>query len=189
MAIDEVVGQAWTRKHDDPALPVVPSAPRTAYPRSLEELIEICAKRQPAERIHAAGSHWALSGAAISDTVFVETHDPNNNHQAMGRTLYDVVGGPGCLNPAFIDALASQKVPPFDTNPADISDVRTEGLYPVHIETGKRMYQAYSELDFGDDDPGSLAVHLDTQRGNSTYSGPGRSRRWAGPAARRSSAR
>ena len=172
MAIDEVVGQAWTRKHDDPALPVVPSAPRTAYPRSLEELIEICAKRQPAERIHAAGSHWALSGAAISDTVFVETHDPNNNHQAMGRTLYDVVGGPGCLNPAFIDALASQKVRPFDTNPANISNVPTEGLYPVHIETGKRIYQAYSELDFGDDDPGSLAVHLDTQRGNSTYLGP-----------------
>ena len=96
MAIDEVSGQAWTRKHDDPAMPVVPSAPRTVYPKSLEELIEICSKRKPSEKIHAAGSHWALSEAAISENVFVETHDPNNNHQAMGRTLYDVV--PGCLN-------------------------------------------------------------------------------------------
>ena len=98
MAIDEVVGQAWTRKHDDPALPVVKSAPRTAYPRSLEELIEPCKSRKPTEKLHAAGSHWALSGAAISDSVFVETHDPNNNHQAMGRTLYDVVGGPFLQN-------------------------------------------------------------------------------------------
>ena len=54
MAIDEVVGQAWTRKHDDPALPVVPSAPRTVYPRSLEELIDLCKTRKPAEKIHAA---------------------------------------------------------------------------------------------------------------------------------------
>ena len=96
MAIDEVVGQAWRRKHDDPATPVVPSAPRTVYPRSLEELIEICSTRTPLEKIHAAGSHWALSEAAVSDSVFVETHDPNNMHQAMGRTLYDVV--PPCLN-------------------------------------------------------------------------------------------
>lgn len=171
MAIDEVVGQAWTRKHDDPALPVVPSAPRTAYPRSLEELIELCVTRKPSEKLHAAGSHWALSGAAISDSVFIETHDPNNTHQAMGRTLYDVVGAPGCLNQGFIDALAGQKVLPFDTDPANISNVGNEGLYPIHIETGKRIYQLYSELDARDDDPKSLAVHLD-KAGNPTYLGP-----------------
>ena len=66
MAIDEIDGQAWTRKHDNPSLPVVPSAPRTLYPKSLEELIQICAGRSPSERIHAAGSHWALSEAAMS---------------------------------------------------------------------------------------------------------------------------
>lgn len=164
MAIDEVAGQAWTRKHDDPAIPVVPSAPRTLYPKSLEELIEICSKRKPSEKIHAAGSHWALSGAAISDSVFVETHDPNNDpnniHQAMGRTLYDVVGVPGCLNQGFIDALASMRVLPFDTKSATVSLDENEGLYPIHIETGKRVYQLYAELDAGDDDPMSLATHL-----------------------------
>jgi len=76
MAIDEVDGQAWTRKHDNPSFPVVPSAPRTLYPKRLEDLIQICANRAPTERIHAAGSHWALSEAAMSDSVFVETHDP-----------------------------------------------------------------------------------------------------------------
>lgn len=154
MTVDEVFGQAWTRMHDDPAIPVVPSTPRTVYPKSLEELIEICAKRNPAERIRAAGSHWSLSEAAISDGTFVETHDPNNNHQALGRTLYDVV--PGCLNKDFIAALASREVAPFDENTV----TEDEGLYPIHIETGKRVYQLYSELDAGDDDERSLAVLL-----------------------------
>ncbi|MEP7112143.1 MAG: hypothetical protein ABI862_02655 [Ilumatobacteraceae bacterium] len=171
MAIDEVVGQAWTRKHDDPALPVVPSAPRTVYPRSLEELIELCGTRKPTEKLHAAGSHWALSSAAISDSIFIETHDPNNKHQAMGRTLYDVVGRNGCLEQAFIDALAKTRILPFDSDPVNISNVGNEGLYPIHFETGKRIYQLYSELDAGDDDPDSLAVDLD-RNGNSTYLGP-----------------
>ncbi len=170
MAIDEVAGQAWTRKHDDPALPAVPSAPRTLYPTSLEELIEICSTRKPSEKIHAAGSHWALSGAAISDSVFVETHDPNNAHQAMGRTLYEVVGGKGCLHPDFVAALVRRNVLPFDTDPVNISNVGNEALYPIHIETGKRIYQLYAELDAGDDDPRSLAVHLETM-GNSSYRG------------------
>ncbi len=167
MAINEVFGQAWTRKHDDPAIPIVPSASRIVYPRSLEELIEICSKRKSSERIHAAGSHWALSEAAISDSVFVETHDPNNMHQAMGRTLYDVVGVPGCLNEQFVTELAKQKVQPFDT----LTVAENHGLYPIHIETGKRIYQLYSELDWGDDNPHSLAVHLDQQMNNPTYLG------------------
>lgn len=171
MALAEVSGQVWTRKHDDPAMPVVPSAPRTVYPRSLEQLIEICSKRRPSEGVHAAGSHWALSGAAISDSIFVETHDPNNRHQAMGRTLYDVVGAPGCLNQEFIRALANQNVLPFDTKPEHVSIAENEGLYPIHIETGKRVYQLYSELDAGDRDRRSLAVHLKKTMGNSSYFG------------------
>ncbi len=164
MAIDEIDGQAWTRKHDNPSLPVVPSAPRTLYPKSLEELIQICAGRSPSERIHAAGSHWALSEAAMSDSVFVETHDPNNLHQAMGRTIYDVV--PPCLNPKFVDALARVVVPPFDANIHNIGE--NQGLYPIHVETGKRVYQLYAELDHGDDDPRSLATQL-SKRGNPSY--------------------
>jgi hypothetical protein len=165
MALDEVSGQAWTRKHDDPAIPVVPGAPRTVYPRSLEELIQICATRSPLEKIHAAGSHWALSEAAISDAVFVETHDPNNNHPAMGRTLYEVV--PNCLNGQFVDALARQVILPFDA----FTVAENEGLYPIHVETGKRVYQLYAELDAGDNDPRSLAVLLNQTKNNPSYLG------------------
>ena len=99
MALDEVASQVWTRKHDDVAAPVVPSAARTIYARSLEECIELCRNRKPHERIRAAGSHWALSEAAISDTVFVETSNPTGKHAPMDRTLYNVV--PGCVSQAF----------------------------------------------------------------------------------------
>ena len=164
MAIDEVDLAAWTRKHDDPAKPVVPSAPRTLYPQSLEQLIEICSTRKPSEKIHAAGSHWALSEAAISDSVFVETHDPNNKHQAMDRTLYNVVWK--CLNKQFIAQLAQRQIPQFE-----LSVQEDDGLYPIHVETGKRVYQLYAELDAGDNDPQSLAVHL-ASIGNNSYFGP-----------------
>lgn len=95
MPAEEALNVPWTRKHDDPHTPLIPQAPRIVYPKDLAELIEVC--RNPARKnLKAAGSHWALSTAAISDHTFIETHDPRGNHQVMGRTLPEVV--PGCLN-------------------------------------------------------------------------------------------
>ena len=168
MATIEVDGQDWTRKHDNPSSPRVPKAPRTLYPQSLEDLVEICSSRPANQRIRAAGSHWALSEAAVSDHIFVECNDPQNLHPAMGKTLYEVV--PPCLNPDFVKALAQRVVPPFDTNHVG----ENQGLYPIHIETGKRVYQLYSELDHGDDDPKSLANLLknNAEHPNASYLGP-----------------
>ncbi len=162
MAIEEVNGQPWRRKHDNPDVAVIASAPRTLYPQGLEDLIKICANRAPAERIHAAGSHWALSEAAISDSVFVETHDPYNGHPGMAKTLYEVV--PPCLNPEFIAGLTKVTVKPFDKAPQNVSE--NEGLYPVHIETGKRIYELYNELDEGDTNPASLANLIASTNGS-----------------------
>lgn len=172
MAIDEVAGAAWRRKHDDPASPVVASAPVTAFPKSLAELIELCRHRPPNERLHAAGSHWALSEAALSDHTFIETHDPNDGHQALGATLFEVV--PGCLNPVFIDRLAAIQVAPYDQRAAHVN----EGLYPVHVQSGKRVFQLYAELDLGhDNELESLAVLLSNPPfSNASYLGP-----WALP--------
>src|ERR1700737_2955635 len=166
MALDEVFGKPWTRKHDNPTIAVVPSAPRTVFARDLKDLIEICATRKPQERLHAAGSHWALSTAAISDHTFIETHDPNNVHPAMGKTIYDVI--PSCMNAKFIEFLANRKVKPFDTNTTS----ENEGLYPIHIETGKRVFQLYAELDAGDTDSRSLANLINTKFGNEDTLGP-----------------
>jgi len=136
------------------------------YPTGLEDLVTILREHAPTERIHAAGSHWSLSRAAVSDGVFVETHDPNDAHPAMGRTLYDVV--PGCLTEAFLQGLAAEHPEPFD-----IEHVGEDmGRYLFHFETGKRVYQAYAEMDLGDgDDPRSLAAVLRDRFNNWCYVG------------------
>jgi len=79
MAIDEVVGETSTRKHDDPGMPVVAGASRT------------------------------------------ETHNRNNRHQAIGFTLNDLAGVPGCLDQGFIDRLLGETVKPFATEPLSSS--------------------------------------------------------------------
>src|SRR5260370_14563556 len=83
--VTEQFGSAWTRKHDNPATPLFTSVPVTAFPASLEDVIELCAGRAPNDRLMAAGSHWALYQTAISDRPLVETHPPTNPVQAMGR--------------------------------------------------------------------------------------------------------
>src|SRR5215208_969644 len=183
MPIDKVRLANWTRKHDMPGSPLFSSTATILYPKSLEDLIEICAKREPFESLKAAGSHWALSYAAIPGSgiarspgrtdyaailnrLFIETHDPNDKFPAMGRTLYDVV--PGCLNEALLTEFVKANPKPFGA----ANDVN-EGTYLVHCETGKRVYQLYSELDLGDEgNDKSLAAYMMKEKDNSYYQGP-----------------
>jgi hypothetical protein len=166
MSIDQVVNAPWSRKHDMPG--TGRTAPKILYPTSLADLIEICKHRPSGAHLKAAGSHWALSSAAVSDDIFIETHDPNNVHQAMGRTLYDVV--PGCLDRTFLEVM-SRRHPPAFAN--DIATHDDNTFYLVHIETGKRVYQLYAELDQGDEgNPESLARYLAQHYGNASYYGP-----------------
>jgi hypothetical protein len=150
---------AWTRKHDLPGVPLIPSA-TVLYPQSLGDVIETCVKFRPG--LVSAGSHWALSRAAVSDKTFVETHDPNGVVPALGRTLYEVV--PACLTTAALqdlDRLSNLPGLPPDELP-----------YYVHIETGKRIYQLYAELDRGDgSEPRSLAQRMRTSFNNSKFMG------------------
>ena len=170
----EVFNQPWSRKHDDPSIPIVPAAARTVFAGgqdALKDLITLCTKGSGQTRWRASGSHWGLSRAAVSDEVFIETHDPADQFPAMDRTLFEVV--PGCLNDAFVQHLANQQVPAFDEKQSGIN----QGMLPVCIETGKRIYQLYAELD--DEDPphaSSLAALLDTKFQNKSYHGP-----WAFP--------
>jgi hypothetical protein len=164
--MDQVTNAPWTRKHDVPG--DARTAPTIVYPTSLEDLIKLCADRPFDRRLKAAGSHWALSSAAVSDHIFVETHDPNNHYRAMGRTLYEVV--PGCLSKSFLKVMATRRPPAYANHIATHGD---SSFYLVHIETGKRVYQLYAELDQGDDENrDSLAWLLDHEYGNPSYNGP-----------------
>ena len=165
MAIPEVVNGPWIRKHDRPG--TARTAPRILYPTTLQDLIQICSTRAPGTRLRAAGSHWALSPAAVSDEVFIETHDPGGTFPAMGRTLRNVV--PGCLSASFLQNMASRHPARFiDAEPLD-----DQTNYLVHVETGKRIYQLYAELDQGEEsDPESLASVLERDHNNPDYRGP-----------------
>ena len=148
----------WTRKHDKPGVPLVAQAPVILFPQSLEDLIQLCATRPAGQRLHAAGSHWALSTAAVSDHAFIETHDFNEVFPAMGRTLFDVV--PGCLSDAFLVSLNAPSLA-----------AGTPGYF-VHFESGKRIYQLYAELDVGDSqNPQSLCVLMQNRFGNNAFTG------------------
>jgi hypothetical protein len=159
MAIDRVFNSPWTRKHDDPRFALIPQAPEIVYPTTLVDLIDLCKNRPADKRLKAAGSHWGLSHAAISDNTFLETHDPRNMHQAMTKTLHDVI--PHCLNMSFLQNMVTEE------------DDSGNPTYLVHVESGKRIYQLYSELDVGSDvdDPDSLAVFIKTKFENTNYGG------------------
>ena len=159
MPVDQALSSPWTRKHDDPRFSLIPQAPRIVYPKSLLELIELCRDRAADQRLKAAGSHWALSQAAISDHTFIETHDPAVGHQAMGRTLHEVI--PGCMNQDVLDRIG------VDDSPESRGTL-------VHIEAGKRIYQLYAELDTPDDlqSRDTLAGYINAHYENPAYAQP-----------------
>ena len=117
MPVAEAVNAPWTRKHDLPTKPLIARAPKILYPTMLEDVIEICSRREgsatraPNQHLKAAGSHWALSEAAISDDLFIETNDPKGVFPAMGATLFEVI--PKCMSDAALNQLA-QLATPFD---------------------------------------------------------------------------
>jgi hypothetical protein len=92
--------------------------------------------------MRVAGSHWALSEAAVSDSVFIETHDPLNVHPGLDRTLSDVIpaASPRSSWRRSLHAHLGRAI----ADPADV--LENEALYPVHVEPGKRIY-LYAELD------------------------------------------
>jgi hypothetical protein len=111
MAVDQRINEPWTRKHDEPGVPLLHTS-KILYPKSLKRLIKICRDRREGDFFKAAGSHWALSEVAISDRTFVETHDLNHNFSAMDRTLYEVI--PNGLTEEFLTLLGSIHLKPFD---------------------------------------------------------------------------
>jgi len=150
----------WFRKHDLPGVPHA-DAPAIAYPTSLGELIALCRDHPPQQRLRAAGSHWALSEAAVADHTFIETNDPTTGRPSMSRTLHDVI--PPCMDDGLRSRLGADRTP------------RTS---LVHVEAGKRIYQLYAELDQVDPltSDVTLAGFLSSAHGNPMYRGP-----WALP--------
>jgi hypothetical protein len=155
---EKVEKSPWTRKHDDPRHDLISEAPCIVYAQSLADLIKVCKEREPNERLKAAGSHWALSRAALSDHTFIETHDPRNRHQALGKTLKNVI--PHCLTTGYIQHMRGH--------------ASEDKWYLAHIEAGKRIYQLYAELDqpVDLDDDTTLGGFIKKKFNDARFGGP-----------------
>lgn len=129
MVVEEI-NVPWTRKHDDPRYPLLENVPKVVYPSNLHELIEVCSAS--AGNLRAAGRHWGLSEAAISDHTFIETNDPGDTHPPMSRTLKEVV--PSCVSSDYLKHMVSR-------------GGGRSPWYLAHVESGKRVCQLYAELD------------------------------------------
>lgn len=155
-------GEPWIRKHDPAGHPRVAIASAIVRPSSLSAIIAICRDHEAGVALHAAGSHWALSDAAVSDHTFIETNDPDRPDRGLAGVLREVV--PGCLNPDYVSSMAMGR------NAVPLS-------YPFHFLAGTKIYQAYSAMDLGDTlYPDSLARLLNDRYGNGDYLGS-----WAFP--------
>jgi len=157
MSLEFEPGVPWHRLHDPPVTPDTPKAPFTVRPTSLEEITRICRHELGNGPFHALGSHWALSEAARSDRVFIETHDPDGQHRVLGRTLYDVV--PRAMNERQLAVMARSQQPDFTL---------------VHVEAGKQICQLYAELDQVDPltNEKTLAGWMAKHHQNRGYAGP-----------------
>jgi hypothetical protein len=132
MPVEELRNSPWTRKHGDPRFNLIPAAPRIVYPKSLEELIELCRHRpagQHFKRPEVTGLSRDQPSAIIPS---LKPTTPRNVHRAMGKTLTNVI--PRCLNRDYVEHMVE-------------SERQTQKSYLVHIEAGKRIYQLYAELD------------------------------------------
>jgi hypothetical protein len=168
VTIAKVSNAPWVRKHDLPSNAL--TAPAIAYPTSLEELIKLCRTQPRDQPMHAAGSHWGLSTAAESDHTFVETRDPTNRFSAMARTLTEVI--PKCMSFGVLEMMKDRFPRTFENNLAD-GKAADDTPYYVHVESGKRVYELYAELDQdAGEDPNSLASLLRDTYGNPNYVGP-----------------
>ncbi len=158
MSLSEEPGRAWRRKHDNAEEPIKPATDRTFYATHLADLIDLCREASAnGIRLKAAGSHWSLSEAALSDHTFIETHHPREVHPAMGATLNNVI--PHCMHRDYLQRM---------------DDESDELWMLVHIESGKRIFQLYSELAQRTDinDPNTLGGRLNLEFNDPRFTGP-----------------
>ena len=129
----------------------------------------------PAAEVRVSGSHWALSDAAVTHGVIVETNRPPEAaagevaRPPMNRTLRDVL--PRAMSWEARRFFVEQKEVKFDPGVIQNQD----SFYLYHVEAGTRVWELYCRLDAGDDGPDSLARSL-ADGGNPNYLGP-----WAMP--------
>lgn len=159
MTIQIMTNHSWGRHHDPLATPIRPNVARIVCFDTIDDLIGICAARQPTTRFKASGSHWGLSEAAMSDGDAIETNWPGPEavprysgldldleHLYSEPLFHHLVSNP----PGKVEALTTD---PCLQRPA-------MGPFYLHVKAGTRVYETYSLLDQAGAKPGTLAARL-----------------------------
>lgn len=182
----------WIRKTDGDMHVVGPGEqPQTRwYPASLNELLWIFTQDlhadpppnpPPNPQAHACGSHWAMSKAAVTAGQMIETatpvHESDGDQTAprLNNVLYDVI--PAAMTDVAKSMFLSQDVEAFDPTVAPLFWPGKMKFYLFHVESGMRIYEAYSFMDSGEDgrDERSLATWVAKNRlpgSKVDYTGP-----------------
>ena len=154
MTLETLHDIQWRRFHDDPMGPAaVPNAANVHCLDTVADVIGLLVGPVPGRRFKACGSHWALSGAAISSGAFIETNCPVSNG-GLPRLSGPAIDLGEFASDALIDHLAA--------NPPQVGGAITSdpclsdrfGPFFVHVKAGTKVYEAYSLLD----DPGGAVA-------------------------------
>ena len=109
------------------------------------DAIEICRKRN-GRKLKAAGSHWGLSTAAVSDDLFIETNCPDElqPHPRLSGFAGDMVE---IASPQLIDWMVENPPIRAEAAQSDPTFAYRFGPYFVHLLAGTPIYRAYQLLD------------------------------------------
>jgi hypothetical protein len=169
-----LINQDWRRFHDAEGDIIRPGSTVHCFDDA-KSIIELCRDRPPNTNFKAAGSHWGLSTATVSDDEFIETNWPGDDivPRNTGRDvdLFELI------DDDLFDVMASN--PPQTPDVISLDPCLSEGppsFFLVHLKSGTRVYEAYSLLDRSPAVITDLAVKLnETLAGGpneGAYNGP-----------------
>jgi hypothetical protein len=109
------------------------------------DAVEICRTRN-GKKLKAAGSHWGLSTAAISDEIFIETNcpDESTSHPRLSGPAGDLVD---ISSQQLVDWMVDNPPVRAEAAQSDPCLAYRFGPYFVHLLAGTRVYEAYQMLD------------------------------------------
>lgn len=160
----------WRRFHDPKQELTSPGATIHCV-RDAESIIELCRDRPSTKKYKASGSHWALSMATVSDDEFIETNWPDQNDSVPRHSGLDI---------DLFDLISDEMLDRMTTNPAQSPDSVTSdpcvtdepvNFFLVHLRSGTRVYEAYSELDGATGVITKLAKELNRILSNGPHAG------------------
>lgn len=162
MTVKHHADSDWRRLHDRRDGPPAGDAEDVISFDAVADAIAICRGRD-GKRLTAVGSHWALSGAAVADALFVETNIPGDEGDEPRLS-----GFAGDMDEISSDALVDLLVaePPGRAELLTSDPCLRYGFGPffVHLWAGTRIYDAYSLLD-RQVEPGAGGAFVERLRG------------------------